>query len=134
MPPGDVSPDAQKGELSACVIGDVMIDIITDLDSSDYQHLVHLGNIPSPIKIEIGGSGSAFAIAARQAGYGVIKLIARFGGDTDAPDTVDVLGQLALRHFRKQGIDVFATIDPINRTGIVMLTHFPDDERLLVAD
>lgn len=118
---------------SICVVGDIMLDFVTSLGSSDMNELLELKNVPGTIKVLPGGTGFVFTKAVLEEGFERICLIGKLGADQKDSARADVMGQYILNELKDMGVDVAITLDYVNSTGITMITYLPNGNRLLVS-
>lgn len=79
------------------VLGDINIDYVTDLSQVSLQ-MIDNACINAPILSYVGGNGTFFAEAAKEAGFNDVKLIASLGED-EAANTAKL-------YFRKNNINL----------------------------
>jgi sugar/nucleoside kinase (ribokinase family) len=121
-------------EISVCVIGDIMLDVVTSLDASKLSDCSLLKTIPSNINTLPGGSGANFALAAVESGFKKVSLIAKVGGENKSNNCPDIFGHLIVRQLQKSGIKTLLAFDPLHSTGVAMIIYLNNGERVLIAD
>ena len=128
--------DSKKNStaISACVIGDIMLDVVTILENSDLTTYVASKHVPKAIMVLAGGSGTMLALAARAEGFGEVFLIGKIGADSEDRDSPDISGRLAVGELQKAQVEVVTALARTHHTGIAMITYLQNDQRLLVAD
>ena len=122
-------------KVSACVVGGVMLDIVTHLrgfDIKDFENNKQ-AYAQNPVEWLAGGSGTNLALAANSCGFGPVSVVCKLGF-RDQNGQPDMAGQVVLNELRSKGIDVIYCGDPNVSTGTSMITYINDDMRLLVAD
>lgn len=119
---------------SICILGDVMLDIVTYLNSADSTESIKLKNIPNKIDLLPGGTGIMFAKASVEEGFDTVHLIGKIGASSENKNQADLAGKLLAKELTKLGINTVLPLDSKNRTGTTMITYFVDGKRLLVAD
>lgn len=106
------------------VLGDINIDYVTDLSQVPLQ-MIDNACINAPILSYVGGNGTFFAEAAKEAGFNDVKLIASLGED-EAADTAKL-------YFGKSNINLI-NFPSHQATGKVIILYQPNDKRILIAD
>ncbi len=121
--------------LRVATIGDINIDYIVDLSALGVPITMTLsGCYFQPVQTSVGGNGTFFAQAAKEAGFATSSLLATLGGDPYVEGQVDLPGRLALSQLRQSGVTPLVSIDRTRETGKVIILYQPDDQRLMVAD
>jgi len=119
---------------SICVIGDVMLDVVTSLEPYSLDEVRDLQHVRRPIDLLPGGSGAMFALAAVGEGFEDVRLLAKVGADAKGETEADVAAQLVLKQLERQGIETYTALDHETPTGTVIIMYLPGEERLLVAE
>lgn len=120
--------------ISACAIGDIMLDVVTSLEFSDLAEVCDLKRVQSKIELLPGGTGTMFALAAVKEGFETTRLVGKVGADPKCEDYADITAQLVLNQLKQLKIDVNVALDHRNPTGVAMITYLSTGERLLVSE
>lgn len=121
-------------QLSLCVIGDLMLDIVTRIPE------LHLGSVdypkgfdgPRPIDLRVGGAGAHLARAAAQQGFSPVTLIGKVGAQPDGQP--DVAARMIRAELEQHGIRMLLARDERAATGKVIMTYLGHDQRVMVYD
>jgi len=120
--------------ISICIIGDIMLDVVTYLNTNDLTEVRDLKRVANTINVFAGGTGAMFALSAADEGLRKIHLIAKVGADPKFRDHPDIAALLAIEQLQKSQVDVLVALDPTCQTGVAMITYLRNGERILVAD
>ncbi len=122
---------------SICIVGDISLDIVTNLDNFEKFDLQNIGkfkHISNSIFMLPGGTGSILALAAIDEGFENVWLIGKLGADPSHPELPDIAGQFVSRSLQKARVKTTTELDPSSHTGVVMITYLPNDHRIMVVD
>src|ERR1041384_6983782 len=119
---------------SLCVIGGIMLDLVTYLPSCNLKELCEVKNVTAAIRSLAGGTATLFAIAAKREGFKDVSLIGKMGSDRKDKTRLDSAGQTILNELMRAGVLVNIAIDAHISTGLTMITYLSDGKRLLVSD
>jgi len=117
---------------SICILGDVMLDVVTHLDHLDSMNFEDLEHVPNSVEMLPGGTGVIAALAATQQGFSEVALIGRIGSLSNRKP--DIAAQIILNELNQAGVQCIFGKDAHRSTGTVMITYFSQDRRILVAD
>jgi sugar/nucleoside kinase (ribokinase family) len=117
---------------SICIIGDLMLDVVTHLDHSDPMKFEDLKQVTNAVEMLPGGTGVMAALAATQQGFSEVSLIGRIGSSSDGKP--DFAAQIILNELNQAGVQSMLSKDTTLSTGTVMITYFSQDRRILVGD
>ncbi len=117
---------------SICILGDLMLDVVTHLNHSDQIQFEGLDHVTNPIEILPGGTGVIAALAASQQGFSQVSLIGRIGCSLDGRP--DIAAQSILKELKQAGIQPILGKDSDRPTGTVMITYFSQNRRILVGN
>src|SRR5205807_9498253 len=86
--------------------------------------------------IQAGGSGSQFAIAAKEVGFAQSTLIGKIGGWVDNSGQLfpDLPGSEVINFLNQAGVVPLVSIAPNIETGRVFLNYLASKRRLMIAD
>jgi sugar/nucleoside kinase (ribokinase family) len=114
------------------IIGDLMIDVVALADDVDAEWATVQKHVYAPIKILAGGTALVSAQAAVSAGFKATIVLAAVGADPDGrPDAG--AGQLE-SELRSIGVSARLKFITGSTTGVVIISNFSKDSRLLIAN
>jgi len=109
-----------------------MIDVVALAENVDAEWAIAQKHVYAPIKILNGGTALVSAQAAVKAGFRRTIVLAAVGADLDGrPDAA--AGQFE-RELRSMGVSARLKLIAGSTTGVVMISNFKDDRRLLIAN
>jgi sugar/nucleoside kinase (ribokinase family) len=122
-------------QLSLCVIGDLVLDIVTHLPelSLEAAHTLKSFSGPSPVQLQVGGAGLLLSRAAVRQGFSPVTVIGSVGVQPTNGQP-DLAAQLIMAELQQDGIQSVLAKDEQTATGRVMITYFAESERLMVYD
>ncbi len=123
--------------LSLCIIGDINVDIITDITQifgGDFDAIARAKHVAAPIEWSPGGTGALMAVAAIERGIHNVYLIGKVGADVYDTGSSDLAGRYLVSWLERCGVRLLLSHDPRNQTGMVMMTFSSQDRRIMVAN
>lgn len=117
---------------SICILGDIMLDIVTHLDHIDSIAFENLSHVPNSIEMLPGGTGVIAALSAIQKGFSEVSLIGKIGCLSNGKP--DIAAQIISNELNQAGVKSIFSKTRNYSTGKVMITTFNQDRRILVAD
>jgi len=121
-------------KVSASIIGDISLDVVTRLDNADLEEQADLEHIPNSVSILAGGTGTMFALATRRLNFGMVHLLGKVGADPYHQQSPDIAARFILQELEGHQVKVVASLDVERSTGVVMITYLPQNKRVLVVD
>jgi len=121
---------------SICIIGDISVDIVTDMSSVTdvcLEQLVSTKHTATHIDWMPGGTGLAMAVAARESGIEDVRLIGSLGSDGNDSEP-DCAGRYLTLSLIDRGIHLYTSLHRGYQTGTVIIIYLANDQRLMVAD
>lgn len=120
-------------KINATIIGDIAIDIITNIENIGLEDADKLEHVAADISCKPGGTGTMFALAARKQNYGKVQLIGKIGATPVNKQSPDVMGQFILRELKSADIECVFSLDKERSTGIVTITYLSHNRRVMIA-
>lgn len=124
---------SEKRTISFCVVGNIMLDVITSLHQVKLMEADRFPTLRNPIRLMAGGTGVIAALGASKQGFFPVSLIGKVGtiSSNGQPDTA---GKFIIDVLRNENVQMCLSKDDQHPTGTTMITYFSEDARLLVAD
>jgi sugar/nucleoside kinase (ribokinase family) len=139
--PGTVPAEPALAGLVVAV-GDVFLDHVSDLSGADHSGAEYEEGLRSargdrsyfaPLRVDVGGAGVQFAVAARQAGFAAAALIGKVGAGRGGSPVDEAAGRVA-EELARHGVQPLWAVDPVAGTGAAVVLYRSGDRRLMLCD